>query len=93
MPVTDEKFVVLSRETWEHLDQPEELVIQDAVVIRTQDVFAGPALHMYALSIACALKLGAHSNDAAARQRLQRIGDYFHQRAEEADAQMGKEPD
>lgn len=56
--------------------------LDDAVVIRTQDPFAGPALHGYAAGIALFVRLGAPDEDA---QRLQSIADYFHERAVEAD--------
>lgn len=61
-------------------DALESYVLQDAVVIRTKDVFAGPALHSYAHNIA----LVAH---LSSRPELQPIADYFSDRAREADIQ------
>lgn len=70
---------------------PEEL--QDAVVIRTQDLFAGPALHAYASSIAVAMQVLREVSHEERALQLSEIADYLFQRAEEADAQVGKLPD
>lgn len=78
-------------------------VVGDAVVIRTQDVFAGPALWTYAHSIAQVAKLTREVADDAegearhallsrARQ-LQDTADYFADRAAEASDHDGKLPD
>lgn len=66
--------------------QAENRELDDAVVIRRQDLFAGPALHSYASSIAIASRL---SDDS----RLQPIADYFHRQAVLADEEGWKTPD
>lgn len=72
--------------------------LDDAVVIRTQDVFAGPALHAYAANISTAisviksLPIDAIEIDEAVA-RLQSIADHFHEAALEADDKVGKIPD
>ena len=63
-------------------DTLESYALNDAVVIRTGDVFAGPALHSYAHTIATVAKL---TSDVEVQYQLQRIADYFADRAREAD--------
>jgi hypothetical protein len=70
-----------------------ELEIEDAVVIRTQDAFAGPALHAYAASISIAAKVLFDTGSPEQATALQDIADYFSLRAEEADAGPQKIPD
>jgi hypothetical protein len=65
-------------------------IVDDAVVIRKQDMFAGPALHGYAASISIAAKLTSDLDEA---NNLQRTADYFHEQALDADAHVGKIPD
>lgn len=107
----DEKYVVLKRQDWEqllsdvHLDDggPEPgPPIEDAVVIRLQDLFAGPALHHYAASIRTVIdvftSIGIDPPTAWAApevtDRLITIADYFHECAVEADRlQTKKVPD
>lgn len=72
------------------LKWPDE--IEDAVVIRTQDVFAGPAFHTYAASIGLVARMLAFTHPEKAQQQ-QDIADYFHARAEEADEGLRKLPD
>lgn len=71
--------------------------LDDAVVIRTQDVFAGPALHAYAANISTAISVirGAEDSGELAKvaDRLQAIADHFHEAALEADDKAGKIPD
>lgn len=90
----DEKYIVFKRDNWEKWqDSPEYLdPVEDAVVIRKQDTFAGPALHTYANMIGIAAKMarqlgGNHSKN------LQDIADYFHEQALEADYVDSKLPD
>lgn len=59
-----------------------ERVVRDAVVIRRKDVFAPPALEMYAMSIDVALSLTPGGDPR--REALKRISAYFHQQATEA---------
>ena len=81
-----------------------EQVVRDAVVIRTQDAFAGPALWAYAHSIAQVAKLtrevAKDVEDEVAATRLERracqlqdTADYFADRATEASDRDGKLPD
>lgn len=82
----DEKYVVFKRGTepgeWSergglYLEDLEP--IEDAVVIRRQDIFAAPALNAYACAIQVAISMDpTHSR----MQRLREIADYFHQQAE-----------
>lgn len=89
----DEKYIVFKRNEFtacritEYLPVP----VADAVVIRCQDSFAGPALHSYAAGIALAI----HVINAAGQDttELRKIADYFHERAAEADATHFKLPD
>lgn len=64
--------------------------LEDAVVIRRQDYFAGPALHSYAHGISLAVKLAAPGKRAL---ELQSIADYFHEQAVLADEEGRKVPD
>lgn len=62
-----------------------DIEVDDAVVIRRQDVFAPPALAMYANSIRTALDVAqlhevGDPNETA--RRLQAIADYFHEQSE-----------
>jgi hypothetical protein len=67
-----------------------EHAIKDGVVIRRQDLFAGPALHAYAACIALASKM---SPDASTRRQLGSVADYFHEQAVLADSEGRKIPD
>jgi hypothetical protein len=88
MASSDEKYIVFKRDEfnawWEEhygpLPTPQEL--EDAVVIRTHDIFAGPALHVYAHSIGLNVR---YCSEKLTALRLQRIADYFETRATEAD--------
>jgi hypothetical protein len=95
-PPIDEKYIVFKRSEWEaHKSQtgcmPETMAVTDAVVIRTQDVFAGPALHTYANMIQIALALASPRPTTDLRD-LRRIADYFHTRAVEADERAAHSP-
>lgn len=91
MTVTDEKYIVFKRSEWEAFavsganahDHPLNMVY-DAVVIRTRDTFAGPALHSYAASIGVAARVIGIVDPLKAKG-LMDIADYFSERAEEAD--------
>lgn len=67
--------------------------IEDAVVIRTQDAFAGPALHSYAASISIAALVLRENGRIAQADSLLDIADYFSERALEADDGKRKLPD
>ena len=62
----------------------ESYALTDAVVIRTKDAFAGPALHSYAHNIALVASL---TDNPMTKHQLQQIADYFADRAREADVQ------
>ncbi|MGH9907072.1 MAG: hypothetical protein ACRD8U_15995 [Pyrinomonadaceae bacterium] len=66
------------------LDDLEELSLDDGVVIRTQDVFSGPALATYANSIQVAIDILRMSDpvDEYYLQRLRDTADYCHQQSE-----------
>lgn len=63
-----------------------EFALADAVVIRRQDLFAGPALHSYAASIGIASRVGNLPD-------LIPVADYFHEQALLADEEGWKVPD
>lgn len=91
----DEKYVVFKKEDWEEFRQNAEVdggrvedprPLGDAVVIRTQDTFAGPALHAYAGAVMSELEFGRSTITANEQETdLQAAADYFHERAVEAD--------
>lgn len=64
--------------------------LDDAVVIRRQDLFAAPALHTYAAMMAIAVRLSKASPE---RDRLHEIADYFHEQAVLADDEGRRIPD
>jgi hypothetical protein len=99
--VSDDKYIVFKRDDFDAMMVPHamnfataeqhfqgltSMALNDAVVIRRQDLFAGPALHSYAAAIAIADRL---SNDSGLRP----IADYFHEQAVLADAEGWKLPD
>lgn len=104
-PVDDDKYLTIRRSELNELlativgndseqwvrDQLETYAVEDAVVIRTTDVFAGPALQSYASVIALV------SQFCRVREPLQKAADYFATRAQEADdkhaAGLSKLPD
>jgi len=65
--------------------------IDDAVVIREQDIFAGPALEMYSAAITTALRL--LPNEDATVRRLTQIRNYFRRCADRAYEKATKVPD
>lgn len=110
--MNDEKYIVFKRKDFDQLR--EKLIsvelptivdrvldlppVEDAVVIRKQDVFAGPALHAYASSIQTVIELlrslstdpvnvdhGVPGLTVEQMSRLYPIRDYFFQQAFEAD--------
>lgn len=102
--MNDSKYVVFKREdflAWFALrshgvdlgDMPPAL--EDAVVIRRQDVFAPPALDAYANNIQSAVEAikatGVEPHGLA--ERLTEIADYFHDQASEAWLTVRKLPD
>lgn len=84
----DEKYVVFKRETWE--DYLEDVAItpsfdpiEDAVVIRTHDVFAPAGLHAYAHLVHFCIELA--NFPAEIEGPLKATRDYFLERASEAE--------
>jgi hypothetical protein len=73
----------------------EKHAVPDAVVIRRQDVFAGPGLHAYASVVQTAMELlmAMADIDEADLENLGRVRDYFHEQAVLADEIAGKIPD
>lgn len=63
--------------------------LKDAVVIRRQDYFAGPALATYASMIA----LAAKTADAEVRTSIMKVADYFEDQAQLAAEEGWKFPD
>ena len=98
--IRDEKYIVFKREEFNKwlidtfgptpraegrlIGIAEALSLDDAVVIRTKDPFAGPALHCYAATMAMYTNLSNINGDPA--KSLRRTADYFNERAMEADA-------
>lgn len=86
-----DKYIVFKREEFDKfvtnlliephilLHKLEEIELDDAIVIRRQDVFAPPALDAYANSIQIALSLGAVN--MASTDHLRKVADFFHQQA------------
>lgn len=104
----DDKYVVFKIGDWldfwkefpdspdtEHLLTPlQRKRLDDAVVIRRQDVFAPPALDAYANCIMVVLETEkAINGNTKLAQRLQNIADYFHTQAAEAWQADRKVPD
>lgn len=105
MPLPD-KYVVVKkvdfdawRETHDATGTPvvrslESKMLNDAVVIRLQDVFSRPAFDAYAASILVALELTKPTpENKETREHLQALADYFHTMAERAAHTRHKIPD
>lgn len=63
-----------------------QTALNDAVVIRRQDVFAAPALEAYANAIVCAIQIAGQGSslNGSSIAALQEIADYFHEQAEKS---------
>lgn len=72
------------------LAEIEMQAINDAVVIRRQDLFASPCLATYASMISL---VASNISDKAQAKELQRIADYFEDQANLAAAEGYKLPD
>ena len=92
----EEKYVVFKSEDFDDWcrgvadSDLDDLIIEDAVVIRLQDMFAAPALYSYANTIRTVTELLEKSSplvpsSAAILDRLHGIADYFIGRALVAD--------
>jgi hypothetical protein len=89
--MSDDKYVVMKAEDWEKMPfAPNHTsgILTDAVVIRTQDIFAGPGLSAYANAIQTGIDLmrefGGMEDALELIGELEEIRDYFHERAQEA---------
>ena len=68
--------------------------LEDAVVIRRQDVFAPPALDAYANAIQVVVEVLTNGTSPSGRSaELQKIADYFHTQAQLAWDTVRKLPD
>lgn len=90
------KYVVFKRQIWEDSYENDQHgflePIEDAVVIRLQDVFAAPALWTYAHCIALAGSL-LKAGDDPHGDGLLKIADYFSEMATLAAESKSKIPD
>lgn len=102
----DDKYIVFKRNVWNkcitemqdrHGVWPTPQPVEDAVVIRRQDVFAPPALDAYSNSILVALELMNEDNplfaESARGKRLAEVAAYFHSQAATAWDANRKLPD
>ena len=108
MTIDNHKYVVMKRYNWdlflaglEHLGVSESQLprlIDDAVIIRRQDVFAPPALAAYANAIQTALAIHVDSGsyvpgvdeEPESVKHLKEIADYFHEQSELAYADSAR---
>lgn len=97
--VNDEKYIVFKLSDWadgvERLGELAQYIegippVEDAVVIRKQDMFAGPGLHAYAMTIQTAIETTRLVTNGMTAELicadLEKIRDYFTQQALEAEA-------
>lgn len=104
----DDKYITFKREDFLNFftlrshgidleDMPSP--IEDAVVIRRQDIFSAPALEAYANSILATVDAAASFAEVptaeiqAKLKKLRDIADYFHDQASEAWLTVRKLPD
>lgn len=89
--VKDEKYIVFKRSDWDkfitNLTAGYSVVtpdrVDDAVVIRTRDIYAGPALHAYAHAAMTTMEFLTPEHPE--REGIGKVVDYFIDRANEAD--------
>jgi len=95
----DRKYVVFKRSEFNEWFQGTHQMpgkmptpLNDAVVVRTRDVFAGPALHSYASAVLTVkdMLLSMGSLGKKDEESLQEIAEYFSARAMEADERIDK---
>lgn len=68
--------------------------VEDAVVIRRQDIFAPPALDAYSNAMQTAIEVLTNGGAPSGRtENLQKIADYFHDQAAKAWTEQRKLPD
>lgn len=88
----DNKYIVFKRE--EFMAEGTAAEVEDAVVIRRQDIFAPPALDAYANAIAVVIEMSKGSSiDGHSIKTLQDIADYFADQAAKAWTEQRKLPD
>ena len=80
------KYIVLRRShlSQHALDLVDEHIIDDAVVIRKQDVFAEAGLHAYAANVLTAIEIldqFPQLTEHVDVQHLQDLADFFHEQA------------
>jgi hypothetical protein len=106
---TDDKYIVFKREDWEEdllpyvgqqkargypVPLPEE--VDDAVVMRRQDIFAAPAFRLYAATISASLVVAAKivaPGMVISNSTLEGIALYFDGQAELSEQEIRKVPD
>lgn len=77
----------------EHMLIPTHLALEDAIVIRRQDIFAGPGLFAYANAIQTAIDLGTQYPTLDPKP-LEELRDFFWEQAMMAkDSPVKKVPD
>ncbi|HET7110129.1 MAG TPA: hypothetical protein VFI41_04615 [Gemmatimonadales bacterium] len=88
----DNKYIVFNRK--EFMAEGMAPEIEDAVVIRRQDIFAPPALDAYANAIQTCVEVLTNGTQPTGRAAmLQEIADYFHTQAQKSWAEQRKLPD
>jgi hypothetical protein len=103
MPQANDKYIVFKRADWlrYEVEGPPPTEVEDAVVIRRQDIFAGPAFHAYAACISMVHSIypmpPLDQDELDRVEALKRSADYFHEQAVLADdlagAGLAKLPD
>lgn len=93
--IDPEKYVVFKRDEYQGQPLPE---IDDAVVIRLQDIFAAGALYTYANSIRTAVEIMSQrspleNRDITEIEYLNELADYFMEMAAKAESTGNKVPD
>jgi hypothetical protein len=87
-----DKYITFKRD--EFFAEGTALEIEDAVVIRRQDIFAPPALDAYANAITCVVEVLTNGTVPTGRTlALQDIADYFSDQAAKAWTEQRKLPD
>ena len=86
----DDKYLVFKRDEFIERHGTSKVVeaLDDAVVIRTRDIFAPGVLHTYSAAVQTAIEV-IQGTDAQLSSLwitdLEKVRDYFHDRAVEAD--------
>jgi len=97
--IQNDKYIVFRAVDVSMPQIPADKIVQDAVVIRKQDIFAGPGLHAYAAAIQTGLELlfrqlpPEHEMTLEAAHEIEyltRLRDFFFEQAVEAEHAEGK---